>query len=336
MESWHIGDVVLATPFLAELRQVFPNARITLLAQPHATSVLAGSGLVDAVVELELPWTHASRGYRIRRFDWGKLRRTIAALRRACFDVAFESRMDPRAKAVMALTGAERRVGYDHGGANWLLTDVVPAEGFERHRTEDWLRLLTPFGGARGAVVPRLAISESESAEMRAWLDGHGIQSSDTLLAVHPGGSHPSKRWPLERFKAAVAAVQEALPVRVVAIVSPDGYGAEVTRLPGVIGIRPGLRELMALLAASQVLLCNDSGPMHLAAAVGTPIVGIFHAHAAREYAPLGSGHHVLAPPDSSGEGTRFRPPPGERLLAVEVPMVVSAVCNVLARDRAS
>lgn len=331
MESWQIGDIVLATPFLAELRELFPGARISLLGQAHATAVLAGTNLVDEVIQLDLPWTFRSRGYTLRGYGWRRLGRTIMNLRSRRFDVAFESRMDPRAKAVLALSGARRRVGYGYGGGDWLLTDVVPAQDLGRHRTEDWLGLLGPFGGATGVPLPRLHVSPDEARAVRERLAQHGVTDADYLVAVHPGASHESKRWPLDRFAAVIAEVTARLPTRVITIVAPDGYGAQLAELPGVVSVSGSLRELIALVAACDVLLCNDSGPMHLAAAVGTPIVGIFHSHAAKEFAPLGPGHHVLAPSPRSAVATHpGTPPPGRLLLDVTVPVVVDAVLDAL------
>jgi ADP-heptose:LPS heptosyltransferase len=116
--------------------------------------------------------------------------------------------------------------------------------------------------------------------------------------------------------------------VRVIAIEDPQGYGAELADMRGVSGVRPTLRQLLALLAEADVLVCNDSGPMHLAAVVGTPTVAISHPHAAREFAPLGAGHHTLKPDfERSSDGA---PPAADALLGVSVADVVAAVGTVL------
>lgn len=330
VEFWNIGDVVLATPFLAALRERFPGASITLLGQDHAVEILADSDLVDAVIAIDVPWTAARRRYDPRRYG-GDLVRAILSLRKRSFDIAFESRMDPRAKLLLALSGARRRVAFDYGGCNWLVTDPVPVNGFDRHRVDDWAALLEPFGGCRALQLPRLVPGALERSWARAWLKSHGIERDARVIAVHPGASGASKRWPLARFAEVAAQVASWPDTRVVAIEDPAGYGWELARIRGVQAIRPTLRQLLALLAEVDVLVGNDSGPMHLAAAAGTATVGIFHPHAAREFAPLGPGHHVLAP--AGGNAMRGRRPEAADLLGVQVKDVIAAVHEALSHS---
>lgn len=334
VEFWNIGDVVLTMPFLAQLRAIFPAASITLLARRHAAELLENSDLVDEVIPVDFPWTAAERRYDPRRYDWPGLRSLFQDLRGRRFDIAFESRMDPRAKMVLALSGAQRRVGFDFGGCNWLLTDAIAVAGFDRHRVEDWYRLLEPFGGPRQLPTPRLAVSGAESGWARDWLAARGIRAGQRLVAVHPGASGPGKRWPVERFAAVIREILDRGDVRVIAIEDPHGYGAELANIAGVSGVRPTLRQLLALLAVADVLVCNDSGPMHMAAMVGTPTVAIFHPHAAREFAPLGDGHHALKP-DFERPSDGF-PPAADALLGVNVAAVVAAVGTVLGQSSPS
>lgn len=335
IEFWNIGDVVLTIPFLAELRERYPEASVIFLGKPHAAELLEGSGLVDEVIAIDVPWT-ASRGkYRPARYDFRAMHRLFASLKARRFDLAFESRMDPRAKFVLALTGARRRVAYNLGGCNWLVTDAVETGSLDRHRSEDWLGLLAPLGDRRNAPRPRLVVSDMEAAWAREWLRAHGIAGDDKIVAIHPGASSPSKRWPVERFAEVARWLQRERGALVVAIEDPDGQGGELSRVPGVVSIRPTLRQLMAILASVDVLVCNDSGPMHIAAAVGTPTVGIFHPHAAREFYPLGEGHRVLAP---SGVSREFpaQAPTADVLLGVSILHVTDAVGAVLdSKERA-
>lgn len=329
IEGWNIGDVVLAMPFLAEVRALFPGASVTLLGQPHAAEILRGSELVDEVIEARLPWTGVAPG-NVRGWLGDGFPETVRTLRRHRFDIAFESRMDPRAKVLMALAGARRRVGYSYGGAGWLLTDAVAVADRERHKIEDWMGLLAPFGGPTGAGVPQLHVSPADAAWARTWLSSRGAGTDRPVVAVHAGASHETKRWPRERFAQVIQALV-ASDVQVVVISGPDGYGSELAGIGGVAGIQPGLRELIALLARCAVLVCNDSGPMHLAAAVGTPVVAVSHAHAAREFAPFGSGHHVLAPPPPATPVPLDKDgPSGSELLAIAVETVLASVTAVL------
>jgi heptosyltransferase II len=330
VETWNIGDVVLALPFLAELRSLFPGAWITFLGRPHAAQVLRGCALVDEVITVDLPWT-AAKTYDLRAYDFARMKTTFRELRSRRFDVGFESRMDPRGKLILALCGARRRVGLAYGGANWLLTDAVPVGNVRRHKNDDWMDLLRPFGGPVGAESPGLAISDEEARQVGNWLRASGVEPGERIVAVHPGASSQSKRWPVERFVEVARAVAARPGVRVVGIRDPSGAGSELAVVPGIVMASLDLRQLMALLARCELLVCNDSGPMHLAAGLGTRVVGIFHLHAAREFAPLGESHDVLRPVDGVDGPV---PPPADRLLSISVARVLAAVEKALDRGR--
>ncbi|MDQ6718645.1 MAG: glycosyltransferase family 9 protein [Gemmatimonadota bacterium] len=293
VEPWQIGDVVLVTPLLRALRKCFPRALITLLGKPHAAELLAESGLVDDFIIAELPWARPSRKYSPHAFGRMKIRRLIGALRAASFDLAFDARMDIRSDVLVALSGSRRRVGLRHHGGDWLLTDAVAIDLLATHRVDDWLALLPAVGcGAPAARECLLRTSAEEKAAARRTLEAL-ISGSGPIVAIHPGGSHAGKRWPLEGFRRlAESLVNDGH--RVAVFVDPSGYGTEVGAVAGVAVFRPSLRELMALLEQCTLLVCNDSGPMHVAAALGTQTVAIFERGEPRWFGPVGGNHAVL------------------------------------------
>ena len=103
------------------------------------------------------------------------------------------------------------------------------------------------------------------------------------------------KRWPLDRFRE-VAIATTARGFRVLAFAEPSGYGAELFDIPGVVGARVSLREMMALIERCSLLVCNDSGPMHIAGALGVPTVAMFGSGIEQWFSPLGDGHELLRP----------------------------------------
>jgi len=293
-ELWHIGDVVIALPFFAALRERFPGSRITLLAKPHAHEVLAGSGLVDEVIGFDFPWSYEDIESRPR---FPRIRDTIAVvqrLRRERFDLAFDCSRDGRNHLLMFLGGSARRVGFAFGGGARLLTDAVPVGSLEMHRTEDWLRLLEPFGGNARRLEPRLSVSAAERDWAKEFLHSKGVQPDDFLIAVHPGGSSRLKRWPLESFQALAALASTEFDARILWIVDPSGTGADGKLPKGSISVRPSLRQLLALLEQSRLLVCNDGGPMHLAAGVGTATFAVFSWGKPEWWQPLGSVRHAF------------------------------------------
>lgn len=286
IEMWLIGDVVLVTPLLRGLRARFPDARISLLAKPHAEDLLLHSGLVDEVIPFDFPWTANEGKYRPSRYDRREIASLLRRLRREEFDLTIDCRMDGRSNIVSFATGAPRRIGYDFGGASYLLTHALPASPDDHHKVDDWLALLKPIddGGwgekvraetltARPASL--LIVTAHEKAEARRRLVALGVLDDDIVVGIHPGASNQRRRWPLDDFAWVAGSLARKSIVPLV-FVDPEGYGEKMPIEPRACFLSTTLRELMATLTHCDVLICNDSGPMHIADALGVPVVGVF------------------------------------------------------------
>jgi heptosyltransferase-2 len=249
---------------------------------------------VDEHVTFDFPWTSPEAKYEPSRYDARALMRLFGALRRQRFDVSFDCRMDARGNVVTFLAGARTRVGHAFGGATWLLTHPVSVENHSAHKAADWLRLLAPFGGNAGAEPPRLYLTDEERAQAAAFISNAGITDHATVVGVHPGGSRPEKRWPLQRFAGLVQQLAAREDVRVIVFADPAGYGRELGQIARVVVMQSQLRQLMALIERCSLFLCNDSGPMHLAGALGVPAVAVFGSGTAEWFSPLGHGHRVV------------------------------------------
>jgi heptosyltransferase-2 len=294
VELWNIGDVVLAMPFLAQLRALFPTARITMLARSYAKTILAGTNLVDEFIETELGWTELGTRFNPLGYNWTELRRVRRELRSRQFDVAFKSRMHIREHLVLAMSGATRRVAFSFGQGDRVLTDAIPIGDPNRHKAADWLELLGPFGGSIGGTPARLKIDATEERWAAAFLAEHGVAANDRVVGIHPGASVRAKRWPLDRFVQVAESISKRPGVRVLAFVDPEAYGDAVARVGGVIPAKVSLRELISLIQRCDVLICNDSGPMHIAGALGVPTVAVFGSGIRQWFSPLGEGHISL------------------------------------------
>lgn len=334
VELWQIGDVVLSTPFLAGLRDCFPGSSITFLGKPHAERLLHASGLVDEVVVAELPWTRTERKYHPTDYDWGGLRDLVRRLRAREFDVAFDARMDIRSNLLVSLAGAKRRFGFRYGGADWLLTDAIPVDPAANHKTGDWARLLEA-AGCQPTGVPRciLKTTDEERAAARVVLSNR-FGAAARPIALHPGGSHAGKRWPLSRFDSLARDLVSA-GYQVVTFQDPGGYGKELDGIAGVLSLCVGLREMMAIIEQCATVVCNDSGPMHVAAALGIPTVAIFERGEPRWFGPLGDEHIVIA---GEKAGIDVSAAPLDRPPANPVPVsrVKAAVLKQVERARTS
>lgn len=294
VELWNIGDVVLLLPFLTQLRELFPDASVTLLARPHAKVLLEGTGLVDEFLDDAAPadnWLSLNPllgGWR----DLWVLRRQ---LRSRHLDLAFQCRLHVREHVILAMSGAKRRIGYAFGEGDRMLTDALEVGDPHRHKVEDWLRLLSVFGITADDAFTKLAVSADESAVAAELLRLRGVSAGDVVIGIHPGASLREKRWPIERFAEVAAELASRPGVQVVAFADPAGVGAELHDVPGVIGVNTSLRELMALIERCTLLVCNDSGPMHIAGGLGVQTVAVFGSGVARWFAPLGDRHELVS-----------------------------------------
>jgi ADP-heptose:LPS heptosyltransferase len=290
-ELWHIGDVVIAMPFLAALREQFPSAKITLLSKAHARDTLANTGLVDDVVSFDFPWTFLDEDRRPTVKELFQIPEVIRRLRRARFDLAFDCSRDGRNHLLLFLSGAARRIGFAFGGGYYLLTDAIPVGSLDRHRTDDWMRLLEPLHASLSRTEPRLVVSDVERRWAEDFLRRSG-HKDEKLVAVHPGGSSRLKKWSLEHFEALAEIAATETHARILWLVDPAGTGSEATLPAGSIVARPSLRELIALLSQCDLLVSNDGGPMHLAAALGVPTFAVYSWGKPEWWKPYASASH--------------------------------------------
>lgn len=292
VECWQLGDAIMAVPFLRALRARFPHAHVALLCKASTRTLLEPSALVDEYVVADLPWTAFSGKYALSRYTDGSVRALVRRLRGARFDVTIDARADVRANVLTWLTRAPMRIGFGGAGAR-LLTHPVPGPR-DTHKVEDWLAMLSPLGGAVPTTEPRIALDPEAVASVERWLRTHRIAPATRLVAIHPSARLDVRRWPIERFAALARALQSRSDVQVVAFVDPDGYGHELAAIDGVVTVQPTLAELPAYLASCDLFVGNDSGPAHIAGAVGTPTVTIFGPQVAAWYRPFGAEHRVV------------------------------------------
>ena len=155
------------------------------------------------------------------------------------------------------------------------------------------MRLLEPFGASSARHQAHLRVSDAEREQAQEFLGRAGYADGGLLVAIHPGGSSNLKRWRLESFEALAATAAREFGARILWLVDPKGTGANATLPEGSSRARPAsLRELMGLRASAKRLVCNDGGPMHLAAALGVPTFAVYSWGKPEWWRPVGAGHH--------------------------------------------
>ena len=291
----YLGDIVLLGSVFRNLRLRWPQARITALVEAPYAGVLALNPEVDAT--LAIPRTPR---------DWWRL---VRAIRAGKFTHAFDFDNTDRTALIARLTGARVRATFDrelipfkHRWAYTHVARVTNADYDRQHITETYLRLLP----AAGVPVATREIRLQPRADDLRWVAGilqSKVENRKLNMLVHPGSRSPFRQWPTDRFARVIDRVQHELgtPVALVAGPGEQAVVADIARqcatAPAVIDAVLTIPQLAALMSLFPVMLCHDSGPMHLAAAVGTRIVALYGSQNATIWRPLGDGHTVLQTP---------------------------------------
>jgi heptosyltransferase II len=299
MEYWNLGDIVMMTPFLASLRIQFPNAHITLLTSPKAAPLLQYQGLVDQVAVVMIPWAqHYSRLKKYNPFSllWMDLFRTVRSFRHQNIDLAFVARPDVRDNSILWFLRAKRRVGYAFGGGGYFLTDAVVPDLQRPHFSDRWLNLLNAVGKAAVTREPCLKLTAQEQEGAKSILAEKELQKSQFLVGIHPGARNILRKWGEDNFATLARRLEQELPVKFVWFLDPGQPAPEQAGMSTTYLSLP-MREFMAVLAECDMLICNDSGPMHIATALQVPVVAIFGPTEPAWFGPIGQNHRVVMQP---------------------------------------
>lgn len=292
IEPWGIGDLVLATGALRSCRAAYPEAHITVLAKSYARSIVVSPEMADDVVAYDFPWTAFTGKYRLSRYRLAELGRLIGGLRRESYDLVLNARADVRNNLLGALIGGSRFVSVACGIGDFLATDVVEL-GRDEHRIEDWARVAAhAMDRLPLDALPRLTVNDDERARIRTEL---GLApGTSPVIGIHPGARIGVRRWDLSRFAAVANTLVATHGATLLVFVDPDGYGAELPTLSPFVAVRRGLEEMAAALSLCDLLICNDSGPMHLANALGVPVAAVFGPTKVEWFGPRGGASEVV------------------------------------------
>lgn len=286
-----IGDLVMSLPALSDLRAAFPEARIRLAVGAWSEPI-ARSAPVDDVLVWSAPWVgRPSEGAESLRTLFARAR----ALRATPLDLALDLQGDVRASFLLWLSGARIRVGYANTGGGALLTHVVPLDETVSF-VEQNRRAVSTVAGTR-APSTHDPLTAEERASARKILAAHGVPAeARPLIGLHPSGGRLIKQWPLARWAEVARRLQEELGATVVVTGSAadrplfQALAASLPRVPIDLTGRLDLRETLTVLSAFDLFLSPDTGPMHMAAAVGTPSVSVFGPSDPGRYFSGGSG----------------------------------------------
>jgi ADP-heptose:LPS heptosyltransferase len=320
----HLGDLVLLTPLFANLKRQFPRAHIAVVCKSAVADIPRNHPAVDEVITYEARWILSSSSPRAGLWDTAKL---IRKLRAGSYDSLLICYDHPLDRVLGRCTGIPAQVCAQSDGIRRC--GIPPAGTQARHRVEHAFDLLRSLQVPIVDSTPSLGIPAADGTWADTWLREQRLEGKN-ILGVHPGSGGPEKCWPAARF----ARVAEELAGRNEWSVVVTGSPVDAEAVQEFVSIFRGkparapmtstVGQLCALIQRYAVLLCNDCGPMHIAAALRIPVIAVFGPSSTALWGPYppDSRHVVVAAPDGKIESIT----PEEVLAALECG---SGICGV-------
>jgi heptosyltransferase I len=311
-----IGDVVHGMPIATSLKRAWPDARITWVIQPVAHALVEPHPDVDAYIVFD-----RSAGLAALR----EFRSTVAGRR---FDLVVNLQVYLKAGLLTALIDSPRKLGFDRRRArdlNWLFTTerIPPHE--PQHVQDQYFEFLHHLG-VEPVLEWRFEFSDEERAFQRAFFD----RLDRPTLAVVVGTTRAGKNWMPERYARVLEAVEKDLGLQSVIVGSDNPVEAEATRkvmestrATPIMAQRNDLRKLAWLLDGSTLVLSPDTGPLHMASALGTPVVSLFGYTDPKRVGPYRGSRELIidrySRPDETAPSAEFRPGNMEKIKVDDV-----------------
>ena len=293
-----IGDTILTIPFLRNLRRAEPDAYIAWVVAPGSSDVVNGVPYIDELIYWDPVTIHAdSQG--MHKTVGDKLG-FIRDLRSRRFDKVYVLKRSFGSALMAFLSGAGKRIGFATEGRSFLLTTAVPYR-HDQHEVQNFLDVLR----ADGISVIDDYLEAWLSSEERQFADRFfmeaGVASDEPVIGIHPFAANPPRAWHLDNFIELAERIQEQHGAQIIFFGGPKDLEA----LPAIRAVmkRPpleavgttSLRQTMALLSRCRLMICNDSGIMHLAASLSVPLVAIFGPQSPLKFGPWGEACRVVS-----------------------------------------
>ncbi|MBU1007238.1 MAG: lipopolysaccharide heptosyltransferase II [Candidatus Omnitrophica bacterium] len=291
-----IGDVVLSTPAITAMRKAFPGSYIAVMVSPQTKEIIKGNPYVNEIIVYDKALKHKGIFGTLNLSNWLKSKK---------FDIAFILHSTVRVSLLCFLSGIPRRIGYARGKMDFFLTDKMEYKKSlgEKHESEYTLDILRHAGISAEMSPLVMPVSAENENKIDEILRDNGLKDRK-IVVLSPGASDRSRMWPPENFAKAGDILVEKFGVCIVLISGREEVKVG-EKVKGLMRNKPiflcgntSLGELAALLKKTLLLISNDSGPVHVACAVGTPVISIFSRNKKginpERWKPLGEKTAVL------------------------------------------
>jgi len=265
LQTAFLGDCVLTLPLLKRLREILPGARVSVVTRPETAEIFASSGLPAEIIEDRKKTAPSGLG------EFSRLTRELAG---RGFDAAIIPHRSLRSALLAWRAGIPVRIGFSSSAGSLFLTHKVPFSWL-LHDVERNLALLSPLSSDLSAAFPGMRGDSGAAARLAL--------PPDVKAGVNTGSAWPTKRWPAEKWGRLIRLLHAGYGGKVLMVGGPGEkeWNEEIARLAGPdiclnLAGKTSMPELMESIRQLQVFVSNDSGPMHIAGALGVPAVGIF------------------------------------------------------------
>jgi heptosyltransferase II len=334
MPNW-LGDVVMAIPVIEDLRHFWPDAKITAMCQSNVSPLLAENPHLNEIFSFKKPsgWIHRKQHLTI-----------IDELKKGHYDLGILLTNSFSSAWKFWRGEVENRIGYRDHYRSFLLNEAVPfpANKDQQHLVITYKELLAPLGIPLSDTSPHLYLTPQEKKAALDFLCTRGIDPhTDLIIGINPGAAYgTAKCWPPDRFKSLTLKLLKAHNVRI--LYFGDQSGAPVVNeichgLPDqVVNLagKTSLRELIALIQVCSIFLTNDSGPMHIAAALGTELLALFGSTSDVKTGPYLSGKVIHKHVECSPCYKRVCPIDFRCMKRIEVDEVYQELLSILENEK--
>jgi lipopolysaccharide heptosyltransferase II len=284
-----VGDMVLSTPAFQAIKEACPQARLTVLGSPANAPILKNNPYVDQVIVYD---RQAGLSGKVGQ---------ILQLRSHPFDLAVDLHADYELQTAFlaALSRSPHRIGFSAFGRELFFTGPSVSIEENKHTVDTMLDLLGKSGIISGSDrKPAIYVSAEEKKWARQWLDDHGLLKKNRI-AVHPGAYYETQRWPAAHYAELIDLIRRRSRLEVLLLGGPsDASGIEEILTRGkrdiCVYLQDDLRKFLAILSQCRMLVCNNSGPLHCAAALDLPTLSFMGPTIKELWMPVGKGHRVL------------------------------------------
>lgn len=293
--NW-VGDLVMSTPAIAAIRDNFPDARITVLVKPPLDELLIGNPAVDGIIRYDKKFYKGATG----------IARLARELRKERFDRAILLQNSFEAALIAFMAKIPVRMGYATDGRGILLTKGVKVakDTKGRHQVYYYLGLIDALGMKAAQHVPKLYPDKEHSKNAAAFFKAHGISKDDLVVGINPGAQYGvAKKWHPERYAEVADRLAKSHGARAVIFGGPGdvavaGSVEAAMKGPAInLAGKTDLRELMAYITRCGLFITNDTGAMHVSAALGIPTLAVFGSTDHIATGPFGTGNVIVRNP---------------------------------------